>query len=404
MLTNSATSQDSKAKTFLPPLKRISDIEVLRALAILTVIISHLPALLFWWPKTLTWLFGYATGWGGVDIFFAISGFVIARDLIPRLQLTSSRMDFWRVSGAFWIRRAFRIIPAAWFWVVITCALCVIFNRSGAFGIFKWNLDDAVAIVMQVANLHFFDCRGAQQCGVNGVYWSLALEDQFYFCLPILFLVTGRHLTKMIVLLIALQIFLYRPVWSLTWVFRSDAILLGVLIAIWCKHETYRLFEPTFLRNKKLGFPAILILIVSALIVPEYLPFKNGIITPSTGLLAVISASLVWIASYDRDYIAGSRIAKLIFGWIGSRSFSLYLAHMPIFFLIREFFFRVAGPGTTFDSRYNGYFLAAAIPALLGAAEFSYRVVERHLRIKGAEVARRFADPAPIHSTAALQG
>ena len=58
----------------------IDDIEILRGFAVLLVIVEHMQHNLFTWATpTLNRLYTYLGGWTGVDLFFAISGFVIAR-------------------------------------------------------------------------------------------------------------------------------------------------------------------------------------------------------------------------------------------------------------------------------------------------------------------------------------
>ena len=66
--------------------KRIMDIELLRGIAVLGVLFHHLQGSLFTDSvPTLEKIHAWAQPWWGVDLFFAISGFVIARSLIPAL-------------------------------------------------------------------------------------------------------------------------------------------------------------------------------------------------------------------------------------------------------------------------------------------------------------------------------
>mgnify|MGYP003378655985 CR=1 FL=1 len=96
--------------------KKIQDIEVLRGIAVLFVCVEHMHMNLFAWvPGQWHQMFyGWSGMWSGVDLFFVISGFVIARDLVPRLAATGSTHERLVVSVAFWIRRAWRLIPSAW--------------------------------------------------------------------------------------------------------------------------------------------------------------------------------------------------------------------------------------------------------------------------------------------------
>ena len=121
--------------------KRIMDVEVLRAVAVLAVLFHHLPDNLFTDPvPSLARIHEWAQTWWGVDLFFAISGFVIARSLIPVLQGCTTGQERWQQVRHFWLRRAFRLLPSAWLWLAVILLACVFFNRSGAFGTLSANL------------------------------------------------------------------------------------------------------------------------------------------------------------------------------------------------------------------------------------------------------------------------
>jgi peptidoglycan/LPS O-acetylase OafA/YrhL len=77
---------------------RNPEIEVLRGVAVMLVILNHVEVLLPW-HHGLGWDFGGGL-WCGVDLFFCISGYVIARSLLPRLRGASGEA-FWREAGAF---------------------------------------------------------------------------------------------------------------------------------------------------------------------------------------------------------------------------------------------------------------------------------------------------------------
>lgn len=100
---------------------RIADIEMLRGFAVLFVVIHHANGALFTWSSSAMSLFySYFCGGVGVDLFFAISGFVIARDLIPRLRESQGSQVAIAITLAFWVRRAWRLWPSAWLWLAPT--------------------------------------------------------------------------------------------------------------------------------------------------------------------------------------------------------------------------------------------------------------------------------------------
>src|SRR5947207_171293 len=132
------------------------DIEVLRAVAVLMILVDHIKFLIPWagasdLVHTITSL------WGGVDVFFAISGFVITSMFLR--QPPSARFVAFAVP--FWIRRVYRIWPSALLWLAIMVLSAMFFNRTGAFGSITGAVYDAVTVVMQVANFHFYHCTAA---------------------------------------------------------------------------------------------------------------------------------------------------------------------------------------------------------------------------------------------------
>ena len=155
------------------------DIEALRAVAVIFTVLCHLIDLVTW-KGDWTALFPKINYWGGVDLFFCISGFVIAGSLI-RQQRPGSFRDF---AVPFYIRRIFRIWPPALFWLGVSLLATIVFNSSLAFGHFKSVLGDATAAALQVANFYYMSCTG--DCGKEAVYWSLSLEEQFYLIFPFL--------------------------------------------------------------------------------------------------------------------------------------------------------------------------------------------------------------------------
>ena len=156
--------------------KRIDDIEVLRGFAVLFVVVHHASDnLLTWTSPALTRFYTYFGGWFGVDLFFAISGFVIARDLVPRLQVSTNNISALQITLAFWLRRAWRLLPSAWLWLGIILLATVIFNQSGAFGTFRANFEATIAAITQVANVRFAESFMRWEYGASFVYWSLSL-------------------------------------------------------------------------------------------------------------------------------------------------------------------------------------------------------------------------------------
>lgn len=229
--------------------KRIDDIELLRGFAVLFVVIHHAADNLFTWSTPgLTRFYSYFGGWFGVDLFFAISGFVIARDLVPRLQQSDGTTHTLNITLAFWVRRAWRILPSAWLWLAIILIASLAFNQSGVFGTFRTNFEASIAGVLQVANIRFAETFMQREYGSSFVYWSLSLEEQFYLLFPLLILISRRLLPYLLLALVLIQIFSVRSVMLMS--FRTDALALGILLAVWTQHSSYLLIKPNILSGQ----------------------------------------------------------------------------------------------------------------------------------------------------------
>ncbi|MCX7079186.1 MAG: acyltransferase [Pseudomonas sp.] len=365
--------------------KRIMDIEALRAIAILCVLFHHLQDSLFAGPvpflEAITARFQL---WWGVDLFFAISGFVIARSLIPALQGCTSREEFWQQARNFWIRRVFRLLPSAWLWLGLILLASLFLNQSGAFGTLHANLQATLAGFLQFANFRFADSFFRYEYGASFVYWSLSLEEQFYMLLPLFVLVFRKRLVWALLVLVALQLFTLRTPWLM--VIRTDALALGILLAIWSGRPSHARWEPTLLRHPWLGVPLLIgVGLILSVLGTEPYTFASYRI----GAMAVLCAVLVWVASYNRDYLFPRGPLKNLLTWIGSRSYGIYLIHIPAYFLVRELCFRLQAMGLPSPAGHPVVTLIVAAALIVLLSELNYRFIEKPMRNRGAKLLER---------------
>ncbi len=147
-----------------------------RAIAIGAVLLCHRQSELFGpaglWPNpTLRHVLN--EGSHGVDLFFAISGMLITRRLLQESR-TTGRTSF----GAFYLRRAFRILPAA----AMYLSLISVVALAG-----KWtpSREELVASI-------FFFRNYVHGHVLTEHLWSLAVEEHFYLLWPLMFVVVQR--------------------------------------------------------------------------------------------------------------------------------------------------------------------------------------------------------------------
>lgn len=309
--------------------RRIMDIEVLRGIAVLLVVVHHTNGNLYSWSSPfLERFFAYFGGGVGVDLFFAISGFVIARELLPRLENAKSD-DKIRVVISFWVKRAWRLWPSAWLWLLIPLLLVVFFNDSHAFGSLRANVEATAAGLAHVANLRMIETFGAKEYGATFAYWSLSLEEQFYLLLPLLALLFRQRLVWILGAVVLLQ--LLDPRETLMAVcFRTDAICIGVLLAIFSRRRMYAITFPAFMRNRVVSMAAPLMLIGLLII---FGPSQFDVAPYNFSIVAILAGVLTFLAAHNQDLIFHRQNwLRRPMIWIGERSYAIYLVHVPSFF------------------------------------------------------------------------
>jgi len=191
-------------------IRRVPELDGLRAIAVLGVIASH------------SGLVGL--GWVGVDIFFALSGYLITGILLDAKATAHNAREFF---VPFYMRRALRILPLAWLVVLLVSAL-----RNEWSGT-PWYLGYVVNWL-----------PASPPPRDLGHFWSLAVEEQFYTLWPALvFTVSARTLWRATIALIALDVALRFAVsiwppefataqWrDLATFARADSLLVGALLA-----------------------------------------------------------------------------------------------------------------------------------------------------------------------------
>ena len=149
------------------------EIQALRALAVLTVVLYHV------WPAAMP------GGFIGVDVFFAISGFLITAHLLREVEATG-RLSLW----GFWARRARRLLPAALL-TLLVCALgTILLVPQMYWQQFLAEIGTSTAYVQnwQLAADAVDYLAADNRASPVQHFWSLSAEEQFYVIWPLLIL------------------------------------------------------------------------------------------------------------------------------------------------------------------------------------------------------------------------
>jgi peptidoglycan/LPS O-acetylase OafA/YrhL len=340
------------------------DIQGLRAVAVAAVVLDHL----LHWPSG---------GFVGVDIFFVISGFLITGLLIREWRRAGriSFVDFYR-------RRVKRILPAS----LLVIAVTVIAARF-LFAAQRWHATvwDAVFSALFSANWRFM-VIGSDYFQADGPvsplrhYWSLAVEEQYYFIWPWVMLAVLLLTRK----LSAKATTSMKPV-VLT--------IIGITVAsfAWALFATSTnpgaAYYDTFSRVWELGIGAILAFAVPWL---EKLPHRLRPAAANLGLLGIVAS--VFLVSPDSGFPAPDGLIPVlatalviaagcggeqkflkpltnrVSQHLGDISFSLYLWHFPVVIFL----------GAFLEADLFYYVLAGLLMLVL--AHYSFRLVEDPIR------------------------
>ncbi|MFY1040041.1 acyltransferase family protein [Pantoea agglomerans] len=365
-----------------------SDIEILRAFAIIMVLVQHFPSLYFWsdhsfFAKVNTFI----SFWSGVDLFLCISGFVVSCSLIPLIdKCKNSGMSSSKTIAAFFTKRAFRLFPTSFLWIAIILALTFFYNISGAFGNVKWNIYQALSILTYNYNYLAAYMTDHGIPTTFGPFWSLNLEEQFYFIFPFFVLLTKKeNRIPILIGLIAVQFFILRqghPILN----FRLDALSWGVVLAIMYMKSGMVNVDPTFLQNRKRSLLVTSFLIIFLMVsIPDMHESRFMV-----GFLGLASASLVFIASFNKGYIFCPKAVRKVLLWVGSRSYAIYIIHMPVIYFIQESTVRYyvsigQGPSKTILLCAVMTLLALMMTVIL--VEMNFRMIEKPLRNYGRKLA-----------------
>ena len=296
------------------------DIDGLRAIAVLSVVIYHA------FPNTLR------AGFMGVDIFFVISGYLISSIIFENLDRGSFSF------GQFYGRRIKRIFPA----LTLVLLSCLVFGWFGLLGDeFKQLGKHMAAGAGFVSNFFLWQESGyfnnAAETKPLLHLWSLAIEEQFYIFWPLIVWVTWKRKTLFLIVFIGLivaslayNVHLVRL--DPTATFFSPAtriweLLAGVLLAYMRVRPTA--WQPSQRQLQIASTLGVLLLAIGFYRIDRSRPY------PGTWALLPILGSFCLIFAGPTAWFNRFVLSNRLLVWIGLISFPLYLWHWPILSLIR---------------------------------------------------------------------
>jgi peptidoglycan/LPS O-acetylase OafA/YrhL len=299
-------------------LKYLPELDGLRAVAVLSVIMFHIG------------MPGFALGWLGVFLFFVISGYLITGILLDSKEHSK------RYFRNFYIRRALRILPIYYLFLFATLVA----------GIFRsWKMSDFAYYLFYIQNylLGIKSFHPAFPAILNHT-WSLAIEEQFYFIWPlIVYLFSKRSLLIISLAFMILAVLSRYIIADFTQnaylVFTTlpsiiDSLAAGSLLAILSRsrlsQEVLKRYGPMAVL---ISLPVI-ILIISISGYGSYWSPENYLIGHHLNLFlysfcSILFSGLIASAIGDNSILSSVLSFKML-RHLGKISYGLYIYHVPV--------------------------------------------------------------------------
>jgi peptidoglycan/LPS O-acetylase OafA/YrhL len=308
------------------PLTYRSDIDGLRALAVLSVVFYHLG-------------FPVRGGYVGVDIFFTISGFLIGSIILR--QTADRRFTF----TGFYERRIRRIAPALFVMLLVSSILAYNYLMPNELVAFAKSL---TAASFSVSNVYFWFQSGYFDAPASEVpllhTWSLAIEEQFYVFLPVILVLLHRFASRRINLVICLvasvsfliSIFGAFRFPSATFYLlhtRAWELLLGTVLAL----EGFPKIRTPMMRHAA-GITGIMLVGIALFVYRPWTPFPGLAALPPC-----LGTALLIAAGESGKNVVGRLLSLRPITFVGLISYSLYLWHWPLIVFSKYGFTVLAG-------------------------------------------------------------
>jgi peptidoglycan/LPS O-acetylase OafA/YrhL len=317
----------------------------------------------------------FAFGWLGLDIFFVLSGFLLTRQEWIRLEregineAVTNRHRFLTFCATFLRKRILRVYPAYYGCLTLLIALAAthVYLR----------LPERLELLLHLGMVH--NAVDAYVSTMNGVFWTLPFEWQFYLIFPLLFVVLVRSGPWTLAAVGLAAVFAAKAYVMVTGdgtmhaqlPMRLDAFVLGMCAG------RYAARAPLAGRLASVVFYAGMLVLFSTPLLFSDLPSGNhyysfkGFVRP---LWIALGVSLMLLGMTGERHPGVAIFGNKVAVGLGLISYSIYLLHVPV---IELFILFRAKLGPLASLPYGlPLVLAGALPLVLAASFISYRLFE----------------------------
>lgn len=325
--------------------KYISGLDGLRAIAVTWVFFFHATPTLNWHSDSLAakgLTFFSNTGWIGVQIFFALSGFLITNILIDGIGQRHQLKNFF-------IRRSLRIFPL-YFSVLIALFIITPYFLQTPYWL-------TGAIEHQVSWWLYLSNWAVPFVNSGGVthLWSLAIEEQFYLLWPFIIIFTTQRTILKITVFMIISAPLFRAGFYYSMpdtldgisdiarrsayyfsVCRWDAIAFGALLSLSLRRESWKKqIQQWILPITGLSISFI---IISTLLAHSFRGVSSGVGLLNQTVVSILSFIILFLVVNKRYPSLNRLLDNNILKSIGKHSYAIYLFHLPIILLWKSYF------------------------------------------------------------------
>lgn len=298
-------------------------LDVLRAAAIMSVFATHFTPLVFasWSSERMIFRWFVMFGSLGVNMFFALSGYLIGAILLRHM----AHIQSFAVIQRFWARRWLRTLPAAYvsaavLWLVAT----------------PHNVRDYWASILFVGTINPLHISSEIP-----FWWSLGAEELFYLVFPLLLFGLAQRVSQRWILVIGLsgivvvswinRVWLMSQIPQTAWeaiefaiYTRLDSMVWGITMA-WMRNARPQWFQ----RLAQVGFaPGMVMMAIGMMLFLDHQRWPEAAVMLSHVCMTIGAALLIPACEYLSTL--GWRAIDRVVAWIAVISYSLYLYHVMV--------------------------------------------------------------------------
>lgn len=306
-------------------------LDVIRGIAVLLVVVFHSARI---YPESglmnTLWITLTNSVWCGVDLFFVLSGF-----LITGILLDSRHHEKYFIN--FYARRSLRIFPL-FYGVLIGIFLILPLIAPQVRTMDFWQALSERQIWLWTYLQNFLQARGSHQLPGLGHFWTLAVEEQFYWVWPlIVYFIAPRKLLRVSILILLLTPILRIVLLShgfTPWAIREltftriDSLVWGATAAIILRNTKVLAIANQWSGRLKVASAAFLLGVVA--IVGELKYESEIMVTVGYTAVACLFACLIFEMVQTPVPFKEPTFLEKNLAWLGTISYGLYVFHVPI--------------------------------------------------------------------------